>query len=220
MRIGLVGGTGKEGTGLATRWAKAGHRVQLGSRDAERGAAKAVELNELLGTSVTGGDNDFACSGADVVVLCVPYSAHAGTITGLKGALADKIVVDITVPLKPPKVRSVHLPDGQSAALEAQAILGEAATVVAALHHVSSAHLADLDHVIDCDVLVCSNDKDKREVVIGLIGDLGMRGLDAGVLRNSIALESLTPVLIHMNQRYKSPGAGLRITAVEADPAD
>lgn len=220
MRIALVGGTGKEGTGLAMRWTKAGHTVALGSRSAERGAAKAAELNDKLGTSMTGGDNASACEVADVVVLCVPYSAHTRTVNCLKEALSDKIVVDITVPLKPATVRSVHLPDCQSAALETQAILGNTATVVAALHHVSSAHLAEPDRVIDCDVLVCSNDRQMRGVVIGLIGDLGMRGLDAGVLRNSIALESLTPVLLHLNKRYKSPGAGLRITGVDVDPPD
>ncbi len=108
----------------------------------------------------------------------------------------------------------VHLPPGQSAALEAQTILGPGVKVVAALHHVSAALLAEPDHPIDCDVLVCSNDEAARTLVVGLVGDLGLRALDAGSLRNAIALEALTSVLIHLNKRYKSKGTGVRITGL------
>jgi len=103
---------------------------------------------------------------------------------------------------------------GQSAALEAQAALGEGVKLVAALHHVSSVHLADPEHAIACDVLVCANDADARSQAIALVGDLGLRGLDAGVLANAVALESLTPVLLHMNKHYNSAGTGLRITGI------
>jgi NADPH-dependent F420 reductase len=122
--------------------------------------------------------------------------------------------VDITVPLKPPKVRRVHLPEGRAAALEAQAILGPGTKVVAALHHVSSVHLADPAHAIECDVLVCSDDEDAKRAVLGLIGDLGLRALDAGPLENAIALESLTPVLLHLNKTYGSAGTGIRFTGL------
>lgn len=215
MKVGIVGGTGKEGSGLAVRWARAGHDVRIGSRGAEKGVTRAAELSEQAGATITGGDNPSAVAHGDVVVVSVPYSAHAATYASIKDAIGDKAVVDITVPLKPPKVREVHLPEGQSAAMEARAILGDDAHLVAALHHVSSVHLGDADHEFDCDVLVCSDHAEARDAVIALIGDLGMRALDAGPLRNAVALESLTPVLLYMNKKYKSTGTGLRITGVE-----
>ena len=214
MKIGIIGGTGSEGRGLAVRWSLAGHDVVIGSRDAARGAAKADELNAHYGATLTGTDNAGCIDGADVVVLSVPYDGHASTLTAMRDALAGKIVVDITVPLRPPKVRAVHLPDGNAAALEAQAILGDDTPVVATFHHVSAAHLADVDHKIDCDVLVCGTGKKNRDVIIGLVNDLGMRGVDVGVLRNAVALESLTPVLLHINKRYGALGAGIRITGI------
>jgi hypothetical protein len=210
MRVALVGGTGKQGRGLALRWARAGHEVRVGSRDGERGRAAAAEF----GAGVAGGDNAWAVSEADVVVVCVPYAAHRATMQWLAGVLGDRVAIDVTVPLAPPKVSRVTLPEGQAAALEAQAILGADAKLVAALHHVSSVHLADVDHAIDCDVLVCSDHAGARDAAIALVEDLGVRALDAGALRNAIALESLTPVLIHMNKRYKSSGTGIRVTGL------
>jgi NADPH-dependent F420 reductase len=212
MRIGIVGGTGKEGSGLALRWARAGHAVIIGSRDGERGKDVARKLSSA-GVSLDGGSNIDACD-ADVVVLSVPYAAHAETLGAVKSALRGKVVVDITVPLKPPGVRRVHLPAGRAAALEAQALLGPETRVVASLHHVSSVHLSDPDHAIECDVLVCSDDDEARRLVIGLVADLGLRALDAGPLENAIALEALTPVLLHLNKVYKSPGAGIRFTGL------
>jgi len=214
MRIAVLGGTGKEGRGLALRWAKAGHSVVIGSRDAERARSKAKELSDLSGKDIAGADNVSAASGAEVVLLSVPYSGHAALLTELRAALQGRIVVDITVPLQPPRVREVHLPAGQAAALEAQAILGAGARVVAALHHVSAVHLGDLDHALEGDVPVCSDDEAARTVVMGLVGDLGMRAIDAGPLRNAIALESLTPVLLHINKKYKVEGAGIRFVGV------
>lgn len=218
MRIAIIGGTGKEGRGLALRWAHAGHDVTIGSRSAERGVEGARALNDTLAqagsdATIAGSDNGGAVAGAELAVLSVPYSAHRDTLTALRPALAGKILLDITVPLKPPKVRKVHLPEGQAAALEAQALLGEDTRVVAGLHHISSVHLADLDHQFDCDVLVCG-DKEARAQVIPIIGDLGLRALDAGPLANAVALESLTPVLLHLNRHYKGRGCGLRITGL------
>jgi NADPH-dependent F420 reductase len=220
MRIGLIGGTGKEGRGLALRWAKAGHIIAIGSRDEERARSRAKELTaEARGlgaenAEIEGGDNAWTARNADVVLLSVPYAGHADLVRNLKENLAGRIVIDITVPLRPPKVRVVHLPEGHAAALETQEILGSHATVVAALHHVSAVHLADLSHEIDCDVLVCTDDEPARKITIGLIQDLGLRGLDAGALRNAIALEALTSVLLHMNKRYGSVGTGIRITGL------
>ena len=222
--VGIVGGTGKQGTGLALRWAKS-HDVILGSRDAERAEATARECAGTLGgggggegaspISIRGGTNTDAARDADVVVLSVPYAAHAATLTELAPVLAGKVLVDLTVPLKPPRVTVVHLPEGQAAALETQAIVGANTRVVAALHHVSSTHLGDLAHALEGDVLVAGDDADAKAIVIELIADLGMRGVDAGALANAVALEALTPVLLAINRRYKVRGAGLRILGIE-----
>lgn len=219
MKIGVIGGTGKEGHGLSLRWAKAGHDVAVGSRDAERGHAKAVELTALSGRTLVGGGNEFAASWGEVAVLCVPYAAHGDTLRGLVASLAGRILIDITVPLLPPKVRLVNVPAGGSAAREAQVIVGPDVKVVAALHHVHSAHLSsgspgEAQHAIDCDVLACSDDQVALDSALGLIRELGLRAFDAGPLQNAVALESLTPVLLHLNKRYKSPGAGIRFTGL------
>ncbi len=209
MRIGIVGGTGKQGTGLAVRWARAGHTIALGSRDPAKARTVAAELAAAGHGAIEGGDNAWAAREGEVVVLTVPYEAHADTLRGVREAAAGKIFIDVTVPLKPPKVTRVQLPAGQAAALEAQAVLGEGTPVAAALHHVSSTHLADPTHTIECDVLVVADDARAKATTIQLMRDLGLRGLDAGPLVNAIALESLTPVLIHLNKTYKSSGAGV-----------
>lgn len=213
MRIAVVGGTGKEGQGMALRWARAQHDVFIGSRDAARASAAAAELSAQAGRAIRGGDNLAAVEASELAVLSVPYSAHASTLQTLKAALAGRILIDITVPLQPPKVTQVNLPAGQAAALEAQAIVGPETPVVAAMHHVSAVHLRDLEHVIECDVLACSDDKAALERALALIGDLGVRAVDAGPLRNAIALESLTPVLLHINRTLKG-SAGIRLTGV------
>jgi NADPH-dependent F420 reductase len=222
MNIAIVGGTGKEGQGMAARWAKAGHRVLIGSRDRERAIATATELSSRSAGRVAsgdaqqieGGDNEWAVQQAEIVVLSVPYAAHASTLQGLSPLLRGKVLVDITVPLKPPAGRRVTLPAGSAAALEAQALLGPETKVVAALHHVSAVHLADLEHALECDVLACSDHPEALAQVLTLIESLGTRAFDAGPLANAVALESLTPVLLHINRKYKSPGAGIRFTGV------
>jgi NADPH-dependent F420 reductase len=218
MRIGIVGGTGNEGRGMSLRWARSGHDVFIGSREPEKARALATELNAQLGGSshpvrvIRGGDNSAAVRASELVVLSVPYAAHTSTLQALKEDLAGRILVDITVPLQPPKVTAVTLPAGQAAALEAQQLLGEATPVVAALHHVSAVHLRDLEHDLDCDVLACSDNKAALEKALGVIRDLGVRAFDAGSLRNAIALESLTPILLHLNRSQKGRSVGLRIT--------
>jgi NADPH-dependent F420 reductase len=206
MRIGIVGGTGKQGTGLARRWIRVGHAIAIGSRDPARARAHAEELG------AQGGDYAWCAAGADVVVLSVPYAAHGETLREIAHSVAGKVLLDMTVPLVPPKVSRVHLPPGQAAALEAQAIVGPATPVVAALHHVSATHLADPEHPLECDVLVASDDARAKTTALELVGDLGLRGLDAGPLANAVALESLTPVLIHLNRTYKSTSAGVVFT--------
>jgi NADPH-dependent F420 reductase len=213
LSIGVIGGTGKEGSGLAMRWALNGYKVVIGSRDSERAAQKAAELNtQLEGEYLTGADNETVVKDADIVVLSVPYDAHQSTLTQLKDALSGKIVVDVTVPIIPPNIREVHVPEGKSAALEAQAILGDSVRLVSAFQNVSASKLKNTQGQIDCDVLVCSDDTDAKEQVIKLVEAAGMRGLDAGPLANASAAESLTPVLTYINKRYGVKGAGIRIT--------
>jgi NADPH-dependent F420 reductase len=215
MAIAVLGGTGKEGSGLAMRWATNGYRVIIGSRDAERAAAHVAEKNkELGGDYLTGMSNAEAAKEAQIVVLSVPYSAHQPTLEGVKDQLADKILVDISVPLQPPKVRTVHLPEGKSAALEAQALLGESVKVVSAFHHLSHEQLVDVEHPIDCDVLVCGNDADAKAAVMKLVESIGTRAIDAGSLQNSIAVESLTSVLLYINKTYGIKHSGVRITGI------
>jgi NADPH-dependent F420 reductase len=215
MRIAIIGGTGKEGSGLGLRWARAGHEVTLGSRDGER----ARERARALGGGLLGAENLRAAEAAEVVVLTVPYAAHGETLRALLPALGGKVLIDVTVPLKPPKVSRVQLPAGRAAALEAQEIVGPKTPVVAGLHHVSHAHLADPGAPIHCDVLLATDDDRARSTALALVRDLGLRGLDAGPLENAIALESLTPVIIHLNKTYKSPGAGIVITELPEPPA-
>jgi NADPH-dependent F420 reductase len=218
MKIGIVGGTGNLGSGLAVRLARAGHAVAIGSRDAAKARAHVAELASDGTPGIEAGDNAWAARFADVVVLTVPYEAHAATLRAIRDACADKVLVDTTVPLKPPKVSRVQLPAGQAAALEAQALLGPTTPVAAAFHHVSASHLADPTHAIDCDVLVAADDAQAKAAAIDLARAIGLRGLDAGPLVNAIALESMTPVLIHLNRTYKSQGAGIVLSNLPGAP--
>ncbi len=214
MRIGIIGGTGQEGGGLATRWARAGHDVFLGSRDPQRAVLRATELGTDGSCSIKGGSNQEAVTSSEVVVLAVPYSAHRGVLQELSSLLTSRILIDITVPLAPPSVYRVTLPTGKAAALEAADILGSSVAIVATLHHVSWIHLAEKDRPLEGDVLFCGNDPRAKMVVSELLADLGARPLDAGPLENAIALEALTPVLIHLNRHYRSRSAAIRITGL------
>ena len=214
--IAVIGGTGAEGSGLALRWANAGHRVFIGSRDAAKAQATADELNAILGKSaLSGATNADAVALADIVVLTVPYASQLSTVEGLAGKLEGKILVDVTVPLVPPKVSTVQLPPSDSAAVALQAMVGPGVKVVSAFQNVSAHKLKNLEHKIPCDVLVCCDDKDVRLVVIGLAADAGLRGINAGPLANSTVAESLTSVLIWINRAYKIPDAGITITGLE-----
>lgn len=214
--IAVFGGTGKEGKGLALRWAAKGHEIVIGSRAAERAQAAADDIARALGgkARVRGADNLAAAQACTIAVLCVPYAAQIETASAVAPALAGKILVDVTAPLIPPRVDRVALPGGESVVVALQRRLGSDVKVVSAFQNVSAVHLQDLAHAIDCDVLVCGDDAQAREVVIGLAADAGMRGLHAGVLANSVASEALTSVLIAINKRYKVAGSGIRITGI------
>lgn len=217
LTIAVLGGTGKEGSGLVLRWAQSGYRVLIGSRAAERAEAKATELNETLGDDViVGMSNVDAATEADLVVLSVPYSAHKPILESVKDAVQGKILVDVTVPMNPPAIRTVHVPEGHAASLEAQAYLGDGVRVVSAFQNVSAVHLKDLQHTVNSDVLMCGDDDEAKTEVAQLIEAIpGMRAVDAGPLANSVAAEALTPVLLYINKHYKVVGAGIRITGLE-----
>jgi NADPH-dependent F420 reductase len=214
--LAVLGGTGKEGGGLAFRWASAGYKVLIGSRSQEKAEHAAAEMNLLLGLEVVDGLlNAQAAEQADIVVLSVPYAAHQPTLESVRDQAQGKILIDLTVPLRPPAIRTVTLPEGGSAAQEAQALLGEDVRVVSAFQNVSAVHLKDLEHPVDCDILVTGDDKEAKQVVITLAEAAGLRGIDAGPLANAVAAESLTPILVGINRRYKVKGAGIRITGLD-----
>jgi len=213
--LAVLGGTGAEGGGLAFRWAHAGYPVIVGSRSAEKAQDGAAELNKLLGKDlVRGMENLSAAKEAQIVIVTVPYSAQKPTISDVAGALEGKILVDVTVPLVPPKVNRVQLPEGGSAVEAIQKMLGSGVRVVSAFQNVSAHHLKDLSHEVECDVLVTGDDIPARETVIELANAAGLRGIHAGPLCNSVVAEALTSVLIAINQRYKIAGSGIRITGL------
>jgi NADPH-dependent F420 reductase len=208
--IAIIGGTGDLGSGLAARWAAAGYRIVLGSRAKEKAVAAAQETGSA---NITGDDNAGAAQSGEIVVIAVPYATHATILEEIKSAVDGKIVIDAAVPLVPPKVSVVQLPDEGSAAVAAQRILGETVRVVSAFHNVGAAKLRG-GGPVDCDVLVCGDNKEARDVVIALADAAGTRGVDGGALANSVAAEALTSILIGINRRYKVNGAGIRITGL------
>lgn len=215
--IAVLGGTGAEGSGLAMRWARAGLNIVIGSRQAEKGAAAAAAYNARIGPvthAITGTDNRSAAAAADIVVLTVPYAAHLATLGDVKEELAGKVLIDVTVPLMPPKVSIVQLPAAGSACQEAQDFLGPDVQVVAAFQNISAEHLGDPDHDVDCDVLVAGNDKPAKQIAIELARLSGMDGFDAGPLQNAGVIEGLTSVLIGINIRLKARGTGIRLTGI------
>ena len=214
--IAVLGGTGKEGKGLAYRWAKAGYRVLIGSRASEKAVTAAGQVMELLdgSASLVGMTNQEAAQQADIVVLTVPYAAHRDTLESVKESLKGKLLIDVTVPLVPPKVTKVQMPAAGSAAQEAQAIVGEGVEVVAAFQNISHEHLLG-EGDVDCDVLVTGTSKDARREAIKLVEAAGLVGWDAGPIENSVVVEGLTSVLININKQYGSTHAGIKVTSVQ-----
>lgn len=212
--LAILGGTGNEGPGLALRWANAGHTVIIGSRQAEKAQQTADTLNAKLepGHRVQAMTNPEAAQACEVAVLTVPYTAQNALLESLKSFLAGKILINVNVALNPPKVARVYIPAEGSASEQAQAILGPEIPVVGAFQNVGAHSLEDLTRPIHCDVLICSDDKAAKAVALQLAADIGTRGIDAGPLVNSKAVEAMTSVLIGINIRYKVPAAGIRIT--------
>lgn len=215
--IAIVGGTGDLGSAIGRRLANAGYPVIIGSRSKARAETTAQAVSAANAKAdIRGADNLAAADSADIVFLCVPFENQIRTLEEIAPVLPGKLLIDTTVPLVPPKVARVQLPPELSAAMRAQELLGETVEVVSALHNVAAAHLAE-DGEIDCDVLVFGDKRASRAKTVELIEAMGLTGLHAGALANSTAAEALTSVLIFMNRHYNSPGAGIRITRLEAE---
>ena len=212
MRIGIVGGTGKEGLGLGARWAAAGHEVLIGSRDPERARGKAAEIGDR--GRVSGMSNADAARSAEVVVLTVPADGLRATLPDVRGACKGKIVISAVVPLTFGGGRLFTPPSQGSSAEEAQELLGADAVVVAAFHHIAAHELHAGDHPIECDLLHCGGDAAAKKVVGDLATAMGLRAIDVGALTNAGPLEGITAVLATINRRYKLKNSGIKITGL------
>jgi NADPH-dependent F420 reductase len=212
--IGILGGTGDQGKGLARRFAMAGHRVIIGSRSVERAAAAAAEIagDEL---DVQGMTNQDTARDAQIVIAAVPWEGHGELLSSLADELAGKIVIDCVNPLGFDARGAYALPVAEGSAAQQAANLLPTSMVVAAFHHVSAKLLLDPDvETIDLDVLVLGDDREATDLVQALASRIaGMRGVYAGRLRNAGQIEALTANLVSVNRRYKAH-AGLRITDI------
>lgn len=211
--IAILGGTGDLGTGLARRWLRANRHIIIGSRTAAKAEQACAMLKAEEKTDrVEAAENGDAARRADLVVLTVPFDHHEAVLSVAKPYLSGKILIDVTVPLRPPAVGKVQLPEGGSAGARAQSFLGDKVRVVSAFQNVAAVHLAS-DHDIDCDVLVSGNDMEARQVVIDLAAEAGMQAWHAGPIENSAAAEALTSVLIQINRQTKCH-SGIRICGI------
>ena len=211
MNIAIIGGTGDMGYGLALRLAKAGHRVIIGSRMAERAEEAAKTARETTGSAtVSGAENAQAVAQAELVILSVPSAGHRATVESLREALTGKPVLDITVPLAFKPLRYAPPAEGSNA-LETAAILGEGCRLASGLHTISATLLSDLEHPVEANALVVGNDHELKDTVLNLSREIGITAYDAGTLNLSCALESQTPMLIGMNKRYGSKHIGFKL---------
>jgi 8-hydroxy-5-deazaflavin:NADPH oxidoreductase len=214
--IAILGGTGKEGKGLAYRWAEAGHSIIIGSRTTDKAKSAAEEVLGLIGrkAEIKGEENVTAAKEAEIIVLTVPFSFHMDMLEFIKPYVSGKIFIDVTVPLVPPKVTRVQMPAEGSAAQQAQAILGENVKVVAAFQNISYENLLS-GKTVDCDVLVTGSDKESRSLVLDLVRDTGLFGVDAGPIENSVVVEGMTSILIGINKQFGVNASGIRITGIQ-----
>jgi len=214
MRLAILGGTGKEGQGLAIRWARVGHEVLLGSRETEKGERIAAELIERLGSDgefgpVRGMTNRNAANEGEIIVSTLPHAGHVATLRDLKAELAGKLVITATIAWPP---GSTERPSAGEEVLKA---LGADARVVAAFQTVSAGTLNDMPTGHTEDVLICSDDVDARETTRRLVEQTGLRGVIAGPLERARIVEAITGLLLKINRRYGVKSAGIRITGIE-----
>ena len=216
LTLAILGGTGKQGRGLAYRWAKAGYHVIIGSRTPKKARQATEDLNQKLDRQlIEGMVNEQAAEACDIAVLSVPYSSQAETLASVKRQLQGKVLVAVTNPINRQDIYTVHMPPAGSAAQEAQDLLGEGTKVLTAFQNVSHEHLQG-DGPVPCDVLVCGDDAAAKEQVLQLVGAAGLVGWDAGPLRNAVVVEGLSPILFWINKRYKIKASGIRITGEQA----
>jgi 8-hydroxy-5-deazaflavin:NADPH oxidoreductase len=214
MNIAILGGTGKEGAGLATRWAIVGHSIIIGSRDPARAHDKAVELRDKAHKiPIVGHGNREAAALGDVVVIALPASGLAATLPEVRDACRGKVVVSTVVPLTFGGPRLFTPPPEGSAAEQVQALLPEA-RVTAAFHHIAAHELSSTDHQIECDLLLCGGDAEAKNVVTELGRAMGLRSLDVGPLTNAGPVEGITALLATLNRRYKVKNSGITITGL------
>jgi NADPH-dependent F420 reductase len=214
--IAILGGTGKEGKGLAYRWALAGHRIIIGSRTPEKANVAVDEVKQLIKKTaiIDGMENSSAAREADIVVMTVPFSFHKEMLEYIKPFVQGKIFIDVTVPIVPPKVTRVQMPPEGSAAQQTLSILGDNVKVAAAFQNISYENLLSGD-MVDCDVLVTGTDKETRTAVVDLVRDTGLFGLDAGPIENSVVVEGMTSILIGINKQFGVNASGIRITGIQ-----
>lgn len=209
--IAILGGTGDLGTGLAIRWAKAGHEIIIGSRTLAKAEMAVANLASVSPeTPARAMENADAARAGEVVVLTVPAAHQISTLETVRGGLGGKILIDVTAPLVPPRVGTVQLPTEGSAGKRAQDFLGEDVMVVSAFQNIA-AHLLAQDVDVECDVLVAGNKRAARDKVIELIAEAGLQGFHAGPIENAAAAEALTSVLIQINRRHGISHSGIKI---------
>nr|MDT0658874.1 NADPH-dependent F420 reductase [Micromonospora sp. DSM 115978] len=219
LTVGILGGTGDQGRGLAYRLARGGQRILIGSRSAQRATDAAAEIARIPGlpaeAPISGAGNVDVATGSDVVIVAVPWDGHAATLGELREALAGKIVVDCVNPLGFDKQGPYALPVQEGSAVQQAAALLPDSRVCAAFNHVSAPLLADPEvDRIDLDVLICTEDRELVGIVAALAARIpGMRGIYAGRLRNAHQIEAFTANLIAINKRYKAH-AGVRVTDI------
>ena len=208
--ISILGGTGDLGTGLALRLLNAGYSIVIGSRTLK----KAKKASSKLGINTVGMTNKDAASVGDIIILTVPFAHQRTIVEECKNQLVGKLFIDTTVPLMPPKVATVQLPREGSAAQISQNILGEEVNVVSAFHNIS-AEILKSNQDMDCDVLVCGDNKLAREQVIKIINSIGLKGWHGGMLGNSAAIEAMTSVLISINKHHTISHSGIKVTGIK-----
>jgi len=215
LSLAVIGGTGSEGSAIAARFAKAGVRVLIGSRDAMKAQNTANTINTKFGSkNVEGYSNRDAATKADVVLLSIPYDGMKPILEDLKTAVQGKIVINIASSLDPERKSRAKLNPKGSITAEVQEFFGEGTKVVAAFQNISPEQLEKFDSKIETDVLVCGGDKEAREAVVAMIRKTGIEAFDAGVLANAVVVETMTAVLIYINIKYKMKGAGISLVGV------
>ena len=223
MKVGIIGGTGPQGLGIGKRLAIAGVDVIIGSRKEEKALDVVKEAKEELKdydlAEMVGMANEDAAANADILIMTVPLQAQIPTLKGIKEFCTDKIFLDATVPLETaiggPVSNLLHVNPGSAAERTAKVLEGTGAKVFAAFNNISNSHLGNIPEPIDCDCLICGDDEEAKKVAIELIEKIpDLRAIDIGALSKAHLIESITPLLIGMNIKYKSHYGGFRITGV------